>query len=438
MRRKPNLTASGFASPVRTSKRTRCERVWSAKPANIDGQAPEGRPGDHPRTRGVRPISVNLRIDFHSEMFLCWGMATPAESLGSENWPILRTFLPNGWKEMARSTGALRRARDIPDAESLLRLLLMHVVNGYSLAETAARASQLGMELSAVALFKRLRASEEWLRWLAEQQRGRQPLAVESQGRPVRLVDATTVSEPGSTGTDWRVHYVVNLANLQCDFFELTDVKGGETLRRIPVRPGDIMLGDRIYATPVGVAHVKAGQADILVRLNRHSLPVFDAEGNVLNVLRLFRKMKLGQIRQWGTQIRHPSGGWVTGRLIALKRSAEATRLARRRLEINASKKQKKVSPESWEAAQYFFVWTTLTNSFPAPVVLELYRLRWQIELAFKRMKSIMGLGHLPKKDPASARAWLHGKIFASLLAERMVEAADKFSPWGYRLDSEA
>ena len=386
---------------------------------------------------GGHPISVSLRIDFHSEMFLCWGMATPAESLGSENWPILRTFLPNGWKEMARSTGALRRARDIPDAESLLRLLLMHVVNGYSLAETAARASQLGMELSAVALFKRLRASEEWLRWLAEQQRGRQPLAVESQGRPVRLVDATTVSEPGSTGTDWRVHYVVNLANLQCDFFELTDVKGGETLRRIPVRPGDIMLGDRIYATPVGVAHVKAGQADILVRLNRHSLPVFDAEGNVLNVLRLFRKMKLGQIRQWGTQIRHPSGGWVTGRLIALKRSAEATRLARRRLEINASKKQKKVSPESWEAAQYFFVWTTLTNSFPAPVVLELYRLRWQIELAFKRMKSIMGLGHLPKKDPASARAWLHGKIFASLLAERMVEAADKFSPWGYRLDSE-
>src|ERR1022692_1297525 len=219
--------------------------------------------------QGVRPISVNLIIDFHSKVLLCWGMTTAEESLGSENWSILRTFLPKGWKEMARSTGALRRARDIPDAESLLRLLLMHVVNGYSLAETAVRARELGMELSAVAVFKRLRASEEWLRWLAEQQRGRQPVAVESQGRPVRVVDATTVSEPGSTGTDWRVHYVVNLSNLQCDFFQLTDVKGGETLRRIPVRSGDIILGDRIYATPVGVAHVKAAQADILVRLNR-------------------------------------------------------------------------------------------------------------------------------------------------------------------------
>jgi hypothetical protein len=364
-------------------------------------------------------------------------MANPEESLAGDNWPIVCTFLPKGWKEMARSTGALRRARDIPDAESLLRLLLMHVANGYSLAETAARAGQLGMELSAVAVFKRLRASEEWLRWLAEQERGRQPLPIESQGRPVRAVDATTVSEPGSTGTDWRVHYVVNLANLQCDFFELTGVEGGETLRRIPVRAGDIMLGDRIYATPVGVAHVKAAQADIVVRLNRQSLPVFDAGGNQLNVLRLFRKLRVGQIEQWATQVKHPGGGWVQGRLIALKRSAEATRLARRRLEINASKKQKKVSPESWQAAQYFFVWTTLAEIFPTYDVLELYRLRWQIELAFKRMKSIMGLGHLPKKDPASARAWLHGKIFASLLVERMVEAADTFSPWGYRLDSE-
>ena len=87
-------------------------------------------------------------------------MTTPVEGFGPENWSVLRTFLPTGWQAMARSTGALRRARDIPDAESLLRVLLMHVVVGYSLAETAARASQLRMKLSAVAVFKRLRASE--------------------------------------------------------------------------------------------------------------------------------------------------------------------------------------------------------------------------------------------------------------------------------------
>lgn len=361
-------------------------------------------------------------------------MALSKEDLVDQDWSVLCTFLPQGWVEMARTTGALRRARDFPDAETLLRVLLLHVANGYSLAESAVRARQLGVEVSAVAIFKRLRASEEWLRWLAEQERGEQRPRMESQGRPVRAVDATTVSEPGSTGTDWRVHYAVNLTNLQCDFFELTDVKGGETLRRVPVRRGDIILGDRIYATPVGVTHVHDAQADLVVRLNRQSLPLFDQMQTPMDVLRLYRQLKVGQPQQWSTWVKQPGGGWIAGRLVAIKRSAEATRKARHRLERKASKAQTKVSRNSWLAAQYFAVWTTLPETFSADAVLELYRLRWQIELAFKRMKSILSLGHLPKKDPASARAWLHGKIFVSLLVERMVEAANSFSPWGYRL----
>jgi hypothetical protein len=58
-------------------------------------------------------------------------------------------------------------------------------------------------------------------------------------------------------------------------------------------------------------------------------------------------------------------------------------------------------------------------------------------------MKSILGFGHLPKKDPASARAWLHGKLFVSLLAEHLlaehlIAAADAFCPCGYGLHGKA
>lgn len=364
-------------------------------------------------------------------------MNASSEDLSVENWEVLRTFLPKGWDGMARKSGALRRARDIPDAESLLRVLLIHVANGYSLVETSVRARQFGIELSSVAVYKRLRAAEEWLRWLAQQERDARAAALESQGRPVRVVDATTVSEPGSTGTDWRVHYALNLADLQCDFFELTAGKeGGETLRRVPVHAGEIIMGDRIYSTPGGVAHVLNARADLVVRLNRQTLPQFDRRGERINVLRLFGKLRVGQVQQWPTQIPRGGGGWMNGRLIALRRSAEATRLARRRLERKASKRQEKVSRDSWQAAQYFSLWTTLPPAFSSTSILDLYRLRWQIELAFKRMKSLLGLGHLPKKDPTSARAWLHGKLFVSLLVERMVEAANSFSPWGYRLDA--
>jgi hypothetical protein len=64
--------------------------------------------------------------------------------------------------------------------------------------------------------------------------------------------------------------------------------------------------------------------------------------------------------------------------------------------------------------------------------------LRWQIELVFKRMKSILGLGHLSKKDPLSAQAWLEGKLFVGLLIELMVDAAGSFFPWGYSMATAA
>jgi IS4 transposase len=76
---------------------------------------------------------------------------------------------------------------------------------------------------------------------------------------------------------------------------------------------------------------------------------------------------------------------------------------------------------EAWSAAQ----------------VLELYRCRWQIELAFKRLKSLLQLGQLPKQDPASARAWLQLKLLLALLIERLCHQARFFSPWGYRLEPE-
>ena len=64
-----------------------------------------------------------------------------------------------------------------------------------------------------------------------------------------------------------------------------------------------------------------------------------------------------------------------------------------------------------------------------------MYRWRWQIELAIKRMKSIMGLGALPKHSDASSRAWLHGKLFVALLMERLWYEAESLSPWGYPLE---
>jgi IS4 transposase len=69
--------------------------------------------------------------------------------------------------------------------------------------------------------------------------------------------------------------------------------------------------------------------------------------------------------------------------------------------------------------------------------VLEFYRARWQVELAFKRLKSLLEMGVVPKKKEASARAWMQGKILTVLLIERLLCEARFFSPWGYPLRRE-
>lgn len=366
-------------------------------------------------------------------------MDTCKPPTGVEDWRVLRRFIPLGWRDQARACGALRRARGVRSAEMLLRILLLHLAGGCSLAETAARAEQAGWgHFSAVALFKRLQRAEEWLRWLAEQTWRARPRPPVDGARRVRAVDATLVQESGPSGSRWRVHFSLDLRHLQCDHFALSDHHVGETFRRIPVQAGDLLLGDRAYATPPGVAHVVGQQADVLVRINLTRLPLFHRNGRRLSILARLRSLRRGAVGDWPAVVQTAAGP-VPGRLIAVRRGRIAARQAERRLRRKARHQQKTLSAQALEGSRYVFVWTTLpAPGHPPAAVLELYRLRWQIELAFKRLKSILGLGQLPKHNDASARAWLHGKLFVAMLLERLHAAADAFSPWGYPLEKAA
>ena len=352
-----------------------------------------------------------------------------------DNWGILSTFLPEDWENQAWDLGAMRRARYIKDPAVVLRLLLMHVGAGCSLAETAARCRAAGLaEISSVGVFKRLRAAEPWFRWLAQQMRGATTLPMQLLGRRLRAVDATSVHEPGTTGTDWKLHYCVNLADLHCDFFQLTDIReGGETFRRVPVTPGDVLMGDRVYAAPPGVSYVVQRGGDVIVRLNRAALPLYEPRGERIALLPRLRQLG-AKPREYEAQVKDTHGEWIRGRLFVLRQSVEATRWAQKRMQRRAQRSQQTVSSESLEYAAYFMVWSTLPVAVPSAQILELYRLRWQVELSFKRMKSILGFGHLPKTDPLSAQAWLEGKLFVALLIERMIHTAEAISPWGYNL----
>jgi hypothetical protein len=361
-----------------------------------------------------------------------------AVNLLEEEWEYLTDLLPKDWREQARTTGALRRARSVGSADCLLQLILMHTATGLSLRQTVVRAREQSIaDISDVALLKRLRASEPWLRSLTAKMTDLDELGVIqrlSARHRLRAVDATTVEEQGGAGTDWRVHYTLRLPDLSCDFFEVTDAHGGETYRRIPVERGDLLLADRGYSNAAGVATVRAAGGDVLVRWNSFSFPLKTPEGNLFDALKELNQMPKRGAREWAVSFTH-GGQKYTGRLCAIRKNAVATERARDKMRREARKKQKQVNDQALKLAEFVMVFTTVSSKeLTTRDVLELYRVRWQIELRFKHLKSLLGLGCLPKYDDASCRAWIQAKLLCGLLIERLMRQAKFFFPWGYRL----
>lgn len=364
-----------------------------------------------------------------------------------EDWQTLCRFLPGQWRQKAFELGACQRLRGVGSIDVLLRILLLHLGDGLSLKQTCNIARQAGWTtISDVSLLNRLRQSSEWLRWFCRELVTQHHPARIHLGRPdwlknrrVKSIDATVVSEPGSTGTDWRVHYCLELFDLMCEQVVLTDRHQGEKVSNFNFTGGDVIVADRAYCSNMAIAELAVMQVDWVIRYKHKSVSLHSQPGahSPFDLFGALHTVTQHTPSQWIVSAGRPES--VQIRLIAIRKSEEAAAQARKKFLAKMSRRQAVVHEQTLQLQDYILVVTNLTDPAITPQqVLTLYRLRWQIEIAFKRLKSIMGLGHLPKYDPVSCQAWLHGKLFVALLVELMVEEARLFSPWGYPLEGDS
>ena len=361
----------------------------------------------------------------------------------SEDWSLLLSFFPSNWIELAGQTGALKKLRKDKDVENFLRTLLLHIGCGYSLRETVTRAKLAGLaDISDVALLGRLKKAKDWLHSLCVVLFNEQGIGLSNNhgGFQVRLFDATNVKEPGRTGSLWRIHYSVQLPSLACDFFKITPTKGkgtGESFFQYSIKGGDYIIADRGYSTASGIHHAVSKKAHVMVRVNTSSLPIWDVQQRPVVLLEFLESLKKpGAVKSLKVLIPSRKGSTVQGRLCVIRKSNAAIELAHKKIKTNASKKGTVIKPETLEYAKYVIVFSTYPESrFSDLEILDWYRLRWQVELVFKRFKSIAQLGHLPKHSDDSSKAWLYGKLFVALVTNKLINYATSFSPWGYILE---
>ncbi len=199
--------------------------------------------------------------------------------------------------------------------------------------------------------------------------------------------------------------------------------------------PHELILADASYCSVAGIEYVWQQGADVLVRVNPQSFVAYSASGRRLSLLPRLRTLcKVGQCGEWRVVL-HGQRSWFAGRLCAIRKSDSSIQQAYRRLERRASKKQMITWPGTLELAKYVIVFTSRSSGSTANI-LRSYRMRWQIELVFKRLKSLAQLGHVPKHDNRSSRAWLYGKLLVTLLAQKLMRIGRDISPSGYALSA--
>ena len=341
-------------------------------------------------------------------------MGMAHENLTASEWDRTVERLGGGalLEQEARETLAFQRPREVKSGVDLLRLVLAYCLGSTGLRLTAAWAEGIGLaSLSNVALLGRLRNCSAWLelivaRLLAPPPEAAEPTArgrgsMTGDGRLIRLIDATVVCKAGKSarenGRVWRIHAGFDLPHdgqpERFSAFELTDEKEAERIERLAVIPGEIRIADAVHGKPDGLAQVIAAGADVVVRASWQGARWLDKDGAPLDLV-------VALVGNTSGIIDHPV--WLGRKgheplallLVAVKmpkdKAVQSVLKARKEAKSDGRQIQPGTPGSGCAAPEIAAEWVILITSlavadFPAAKVLELYRLRWRIEIAIAR-----------------------------------------------------
>src|ERR687894_460637 len=221
-------------------------------------------------------------------------------------------------------------------------------------------------------------------------------------GRRLRIADGSMITGPGGK-RKWRLHAAFDPVAGRFTDLALTDERGAESFGRTTWQAGGVALGDRCYARPPALRQLLATGADFIVRTGWTRLRLLDADRAPPAWERIFGDLAVGEVAERAVSVDYSGkGGKSRGdavfpaRLIVLRLAPETA--------ARAAKAQHRRQNRC--------------------------RLRRQVELAFKRLKSLLGLDRLPAKSAALARSWLFAHLIMALLIEDTARKLLDLPPW--------
>ena len=227
----------------------------------------------------------------------------------------------------------------------------------------------------------------------------------------------------------WHLHYALDLFTLTCNQFKVTEQSTGESLKNFTLTKGCLIIADRAYGTIKSIEHCLAAGRDFIIRIKNKPFHIYEENGRKL-VLSGWLRTVGNTATHLNVFIRNSEKKLIPVRICACKKTEAEIAAEKTRIRKMESRKQRKLSDETVFTHNYMFVITSLPSEISAAQILSCYCLRWQVELVFKRLKSLLGLGSIPTKTKEAGQTWINGKILLSLLTEKYLGDID-FPPLG-------
>lgn len=327
--------------------------------------------------------------------------------------------LPEDYWDLAIEFKAFSRGRKIKDPAQLMQIVMCYCGIDQVLREVAGDFTLLEERISDTAIHKRLKACLPWVKVLLERMMGAaaQPL-INGHLRFV-VVDGSTVQGPGADQTWYRLHIAVDLVKLHLIHVKVTDKYEGEHLGHYPLQEGDVVLTDRGYNQPAKLIEQVDEGVSVVVRYNPHGMNVYDSEGEKLDLYDCLHEAT-------ETSVCFPvrvceAGQYIEGYVHACRLPPAQAEQARRGVRARAQKKGRTPQQRTLVLAEWVLVFTNLPPSvLPTATVAALYRVRWQVELVIKRMKSVLDIDKLRARENSTlAELYLHGKLLYTWVLEK-------------------
>ena len=334
-------------------------------------------------------------------------------------------LFPLGWQTKARELGALERARNIKTAEDLLMLNLAYQTNGKSLGGTSALLKSGGtINLDKNAVYFRIQKSAEWNNWLTQNICRDAGITAERpeflDNTRVIAVDATDEKMNAEGNVLSRLHYAVDIYDLQPVETIATLGETGEKLTNFnKFHKNDIILADRAYGTINSIEHAKLCGSDFVIRLKYNAFTMYDESGERFDITNAIRDMSEGASTEFG--LNYMRGGKLTPiRICVYRKTSEQAADSERQIKVS-NKRKERTEPSDIQLFYGNYVIVATSLNFGCDKILELYRQRWQIEMLFKRLKSLFDYDDMPARTESTMKAFISGKLLLASICEALV-----------------